>query len=88
MTHHVETPSAAHVEAPSAAHVETPSAAHVEMEVIKEDPVGIAETGNGGTTVTTLASTTTVIIIGNGQTAVGMGMTMDQVHTQLIRPKG
>lgn len=87
MTHHVETPSAAHVETPNAAHVETLNAAHAEMEVIKEDPVGIAETGNGGTTVITLASTT-VIIIGNGQTALGMGMTMDQVHTQLIRPKG
>lgn len=68
--------------------VETPSGVHV--EVTKGDPVGRAETeketetGNGGVMVTTVASTTGMIIIGNGHTTVAM----DQVRTQLIRPKG
>ena len=68
--------------------VETLSAVHVVMEVSKGDPVVTAETGNGGTMVTTIVSTTVIIIIGNGHTAVAMGMTMDQVRIQLIRPKG
>ena len=75
--------------------VETPSAVHVGMEVSKGEPVETAETGNGGTTVTIVASTTvtivastTVIKIGNGHATVAMGVIMDQVRTQLIRPKG